>query len=580
MSKAARRNRLILRLFLILCCTGLVMVPIALKPKPALSAEKLYIIYGPLKLSLSVNSLQTFAETGKVDSELRFYARFVGAKGMVQLRKLLQLHGDLSLTTTSQLTYAPISEDFLQRLGQLVKTEAGVNGFHAIRAAWILSAHKSQSYTLIDLLRNYPTKRVLINFTDLQTVQQILLTLVDYKKAATTAIAQAAQAEAATEPKLAASQLPDPRKPGPFQVSRRTLQLERPVRSLEGNRVNRRFKVELYIPEGTSQPAPIVAISHGMGSTPTGFSYLGEHLASYGFVVAIPEHVGSGKAIKKALLAGLINTNVDPADFVERPLDIKQTLDELEQLTQSDPTLKGRFNLQNVGVIGHSFGGYTALALAGARLNMARVVQDCAINKPRINLSIYLQCLSSQLPATESNLSDPRIKAVISINPLTSIVFGPEEMSRIQVPTMLVSASHDFLTGAVSEQIHPFLWLKTQKKYLVSMVPAGHTAADQGERGKQNQPLTQRDILFAGPDPALTRDYIRALSLAFMQTYVAQHPEYQTYLSASYAQAISQKPIQVDLVRSLTPAQLEQAYGSPPPVPFFPAPVTGLVVNK
>lgn len=462
------RNRS--RLLSILCCVSLGLLSIALKPKPALSAEKLHIIYGPLNLSLSVDSLEKFAKTGEVDNELKFYAGFVSSQRLARWRQVLQMRSNLPVTVVSQLTYAPMSEEFLKHLGRHIQTQSGINGFHAIRAAWIVSASRRQSYTLIDMLRNYPTSGVRINFADLHHLQHLWLTLVHYRHAAIAAVSQAAKVEAAAEPRRDFSQLPAPLEPGIFQVMPRTLTLQRSMPTLEGNQFTRRFKVELYIPEGRSQPAPVVVISHGMGSTPSGFGYLGKHLASHGFTVAIPEHIGSGEAIKKAFFAGLINTNVYPTDFMERPLDVKQTLNELERLSQSDSNFKGRFNMQKVGMIGHSFGGYTALAMAGARLNTARIFQDCTSDKPRTNPSIYLQCLGQELPATNGRLGDPRIKAVISINPLTSIVFGPEGLSEVQIPTMLVSAGHDILTSFVAEQIHPFLWLKTREKYLALML--------------------------------------------------------------------------------------------------------------
>ncbi|MDM9383810.1 alpha/beta hydrolase [Chlorogloeopsis sp. ULAP01] len=556
------------------------ILSITLKPKPAFGAEQVYIIYGPLKLSLTVDSLRTFAETGKVDNELKFYARFAGDQAMARLRRMLQIRSELPVTTVSQLTYAPMSEDFLQRIGRYVQTESGINGFHAIRAAWILSASKSNSYTLIDVMRNYPARGIRIDVANIQKLQNVLLMLINYKNAAIGAIASQAKVETAAESKINFSLLPDPRKSGKFQVARRTLELQRSMPTLKGNRFTRKFKVNLYIPESSPQPAPVVVISHGMGSTPSGFAYLGEHLATHGFAVAIPEHIGSGKAIKEALFAGLINTNVYPTDFVERPKDIHQTLDELEWLSHSDPNLKGRLNLQNVGMIGHSFGGYTALAVAGARLNMRRVDHDCAVDRTRNNLSTYLQCLSQQLPAIDRRLGDPRIRAVISINPLTSIVFGPEGMSEIEIPTMLMSATNDILTAPVPEQIHPFLWLKTPEKYLALMVNAGHTAADQGDGSNPNLPQTSRDILFAGPNPNLTREYIQALSLAFMQIYIGNRLEYQRYLRASYVNSITQEPIQLQLVRSLTPTQLKQAYGNSPPLEFFPAPVEVFAPKK
>jgi hypothetical protein len=61
-----------------------------LKPRPALSAEKLYVAYGPLDLSLSVDSLETFAKSGKIDDEFKFYARFINKGTLAQLRQLLQ----------------------------------------------------------------------------------------------------------------------------------------------------------------------------------------------------------------------------------------------------------------------------------------------------------------------------------------------------------------------------------------------------------------------------------------------------------------------------------------------------------
>lgn len=49
---------------------------------------------------------------------------------------------------------------------------------------------------------------------------------------------------------------------------------------------------------------------------------------------------------------------------------------------------------------------------------------------------------------------------------------------------------------------------------------------------------------------------------------------YQPYLNSAYVQRISQDPLQLYLIQSLTPAQLEQAYGGFPPSPIIPAPVT------
>jgi predicted dienelactone hydrolase len=60
------------------------------------------------------------------------------------------------------------------------------------------------------------------------------------------------------------------------------------------------------------------------------------------------------------------------------------------------------------------------------------------------------------------------------------------------------------------------------------------------------------------PAPVLARRYLKVLSLAFAQTHVADHPEYQTYLTPAYGQSISQAPMPLRLVQSLTIADLPE----------------------
>lgn len=97
-------------------------------------------------------------------------------------------------------------------------------------------------------------------------------------------------------------------------------------------------------------------------------------MASYGFAVAVPKHPGSNSEQLRSLLVGRSDAITSPSEFINRPLDIKYLLDELERLDASNPNLQ--LNLQQVGVIGQSFGGYTALVLAGASLNFKQKSVD------------------------------------------------------------------------------------------------------------------------------------------------------------------------------------------------------------
>ncbi|NEO20295.1 alpha/beta fold hydrolase, partial [Moorena sp. SIO4A5] len=283
--------------------------------------------------------------------------------------------------------------------------------------------------------------------------------------------------------------------------------------------------------------------SHGLGSERKTFEYLARHLASHGFAVAVPEHPGSNADQIQALLTGLAKEAAPPSEFINRPLDIKFLLDELES------SFQGQLNLQQVGVLGQSFGGYTSLALAGAEINFEQLQQDCApLNQDTLNISLLLQCRAFDLPPQDYQLSDQRIKGAIAINPITSTVLGKSQLSPIQVPLMVVAGSDDTIAPALPEQIQPFTWLTTLQKYLVLLRRGTHfsTLAPSPD----DVPLPEAVL---GPDPTIAQEYMKALSLAFFQTYIAGKSEYQAYLSAAYAQSLSKELMPLSLVTILEP---------------------------
>lgn len=538
--------------------------------KPVMAAEAVKVSLGALELSLSLEALQTYADTGKITGDLRFYAQFIDDASLSELRRFLQQRFEVDPVLVSQITYSPMGERVLQGLGLVVRTEARLDGFFALRAAALLAASDPDGVTVLNLIRYYPSTSIRIDARQLLALRREFTTLVDYRDAAVRAIGQQMDAEIAATPAVDFTQRLDLAQPGGLAVTHRTLQLSRDRQTLSGESIARPFAVDLYLPQGLSQPAPVVVISHGLGSSPAAFAYLAEHLASYGFVAVVPQHIGSDASRREALLTGIVGSDVNPVEFIDRPLDITYTLNQLEQLSQTDPTLQGRMDLENVGAIGHSFGGYTVLALAGADPNIPRLRQECARPRPTLNAAPTLQCLGDRLPAFNYNLRDPRVKAVFAISPITSVLLGPESMGKIQIPTLLMGGSEDFIASTVQEQIHPFIWLTTPDKYLAISIPSNHNYAD-GTGGDLNPPPGSIGSLLSGPDPMLGREYVRELSLAFMQRYLANHLEYSRYLTADYAQFIQQEPLQLEFVHSLTAQQLEQAYGRRPPIPVVPS---------
>lgn len=523
------------------------LVPTAGLARPALAAERIYASYAALERSISVAALEAYAKEGKLDDDLAVYARYLNPQQRAQLRSVLLARADLSPVAVSQFLYTPSGETLLQRLGQVIQTESRQPGFYALRSALILAAADPEGLTLLNVLRKFPTRSIRIDLRRSLQIAEELENLVSQTNQASRLVKQQSTAEATAQPPVDFSALPDIRRRGRFTWKKLTLRLS-------DLRRDRLILTDIYLPS-TRAPAKVIVISHGLGSDRTSFEYLATQLASYGFAVAVPEHPGSNAEQLRSLLAGRANEVTEPNEFINRPLDVKYLLDELERLDRSDTTFQ--LNLKQVGVIGQSFGGYTALALAGASLNFEQLQKDCEDLNDSWNVSLVLQCRALELPRTRYNLRDERVKAAIAINPISSSIFGEAGISQIQIPVMVVSSSADKVAPALSEQILPFTWLTTREKYLVLLERGTHFSTI-GETNPKTDPLAIPAQVI-GPNPAIARRYMTALSVAFFQTYVAGAPQYRPYLSADYTQAISQAPINLSLVKSLPVNQLTQS---------------------
>lgn len=524
-------------------------------PTPGLGAERVSFSYPPFgDFYLSTHSLEMFAKEGKVTSEFAYYAKRIPPQQLAQLRDLLQTRFDVTPTLVSQFTYSPIGENVLQRLGELVQTQSRQNGFYALRSAFILSAADRDGLSIVNLIRRYPSNSIRLNLSGTQEIIGNLSELLKKRDAVVVALQQTAEAEASGESKIDFSQQLDLRRTGSFKWEKQTL-------NLDNSKRNRHFAADLYVPQtGTktqntlSPPFPVIVISHGVAEDRQTYAYVAQHLASYGFAVAVLDHPGSDAKEFRQFFAGLAGPP-KAKELIDRSLDVKFMLDELQRLSETNSNLKGQLNLQQVGAIGHSYGGYTALTLAGAKINFEQIQKDCHPNRS-LDLSVFLQCRADELPPANYLLLDQRVKAVMAINPLVSTIFGQRGLSQIQVPVMLVAGSQDIVTPAVPEQIRPFTWLPNPNKYLV-LIENGTHFSTLGKLDSANNVLPVPPSLI-GPNPAIARSYVNALSLAFFQTYLRNRQEYRPYLSAAYAKSISQAPLNLSLIQSFTAEQLAQ----------------------
>lgn len=109
---------------------------------------------------------------------------------------------------------------------------------------------------------------------------------------------------------------------------------------------------------------PVMVFSHGHQALPEAATFLMEHFASHGFLVLAPTHTGNTTAD---------GDNRTTSIYYLRPHDVMASLD----FVLAHEELGAIAGTPRI-ISGHSFGGYTAYALAGASYDTAAIEAGCA----------------------------------------------------------------------------------------------------------------------------------------------------------------------------------------------------------
>lgn len=529
---------------------ALAALPLALlTATPTRAAETIYLTYGPLKLSLKVSSLETFAREGKIDKDLEFYLGKASPEQQEQFRKALLQRADVSPVLLSRFFYSQIGEDILNRLGNIITLERGLNGNRGLRATLVLSALDPEGLTLLNFFKKFPTNMQFRGELMLElaaTVEQV----VKATEVLSNEISQLSLQEVTATPTTDFSKLTDLRQPGTFGVQpKQTLAVNDSSR-------DRKFYIDVYKPQTwPSGKTPVVIFSHGLASRPEDFAKRAEHLASYGYVVALPQHLGSDTKQTEALIKGLSREIFDPNEFINRPKDISYAIDELERRKSE---FQGQLDLESVGVAGHSFGGYTALAVAGAEIDFQNLEKDCKRKFGALDTSLLLQCRALNLPRQTYNFRDRRVSAVFTENPVNSSIFGPSGLSKIEISVLIAGGNYDPATPFVFEQVRVFPWLTTSNKYLAMTEGQAHVDFSQLDAGVQ---ATIESVgNFTLPSPNLITSYANSMSVAFFGTYIEKREDRKPYLKSAYAAYLSQnEKFKLSLISAASSDKLKQA---------------------
>lgn len=174
---------------------------------------------------------------------------------------------------------------------------------------------------------------------------------------------------------------------------------------------------------------PLVVLSHGYLGNYRNQSWLASRLAENGYIVAAPNHPGTTSRHRDRQAA---------AELWRRPKDVTMVIDRL----LDSPELAGHVDADRIYAIGHSLGAWTVLALAGARFDHQQMLDDCEVQTAVAACEVYprLNPTPDDLQRLAGNLSDNRIKGVVSLDIGLARGFTSASLAEVTVPTLLIAA--------------------------------------------------------------------------------------------------------------------------------------------
>jgi predicted dienelactone hydrolase len=179
--------------------------------------------------------------------------------------------------------------------------------------------------------------------------------------------------------------------------------------------------------------APLVILSHGNWGTWFSQGWLATQLVDAGYLVLSLEHPGTSATSR---------TTGGRVRLWDRAADISRALD----VVLADPTWGPRVDRDRIGFVGHSFGAWTGVALAGGVYQLQRQRDAC---RRAVKPDVYCRGLAdrevARVPLDGDNRTwrDPRIHAFVLLAGGAYDGFEPASLAAIDAPMLVGAARFD-----------------------------------------------------------------------------------------------------------------------------------------
>jgi len=252
---------------------------------------------------------------------------------------------------------------------------------------------------------------------------------------------------------------------------------------------------------------PLVMFSHGAGGNGSGYAWFGEYLASHGYLVALLYHYRA-------------NTYDSSAVYVrnrlwQRPRDISLDITYLLH----DKVWGPHIDRNQIGVAGHSQGGFTALWIGGAKINPDLFLKYQRGWKDNQVVPAYLREQMHLNAELARDVRDDRVKAAFAMAPGDIQGFGMDEtgLRQMTIPAYIIVGAGDTTTPPKENAEFAAKYIpRAQLDVLPGQVNHEIFNNECDQMGQDNYPESCIDA--PGVDRAKLHEYIGDAALKFFDT--------------------------------------------------------------